>query len=626
MCGILGVVAVMGAQPSVDDTELIRLRDLMIHRGPDGAGIWRRENVALAHRRLAVIDRTPAGAQPTISDDGRIAMVYNGELYNDADLRRAILRADPRPFRTSCDTETVRRAIELWGEGAVARFRGMFALAWWDGRSRRMTLARDPLGVKPLFWMVRAREIIFASEPNAILAHHDVSPAPNLAMISAYLTTIRTAIGVETLFADLFSVEPGSMLRCDMTGDAPRLEVVRYWSPGAGGTEAPEIEEIRAQVESSIEAHLRSDAPVCALLSGGLDSAITTTVAARNIDQLRTYCAGALTDANDDDLACAQRIAREIGVRHDRAILTRRSFAERWPAMVRELGVPLSTPNEVAIYAVASRLRADGCVVTISGEGADELFAGYDMPMVSAWRFSRTNGAAALGGAFQLESNAWVPPRSKGVLLRPEIWSAVEEDTPLHLLYGEIFAECVIEAGERADPAEAHVRFLRRVNLTGLLGRLDSSTMLAGVEGRTPFADAKLAELAASLPMRLKFDPGNPVYDPVSNDSSNGGGGVATVGVARMVQTKIALRRAFAGRISDEAAQRPKASFPLPFQEWVADQSEALRRSSFARAIFSTDSIETIASAPSLHWRFAWPMMNIACWGDRWWGDDGAFA
>lgn len=609
MCGIFGIAARRGCSPSLNNAQVVRLRDLMSHRGPDGAGLWRRESIVLAHRRLAILDLSDAGAQPMLSDTERHALVYNGELYNCDELRSAIRAADRRPFQSHCDSEVVLRALELWGADALKKFRGMFALAWWDAQRQRLTLARDPLGIKPLYFAQCGDEVRFASEPRPLLEHPDFSVRPNLAAISGYLTTIRTTLGSATLFEDVRIIEPGERVEFDLSSDTVKESREFFWRSPAAAEVSLTPEDTRLVIEESVAAHLQSDVPVCALLSGGLDSAITTSVARERIANLRTYCAGAPSKAEDDDLACARRVADELGVRHDRAVVTRDLFARRWPQMVRAMGTPLSTPNEVAINTVAERLRADDCVVTISGEGADELFAGYEAPILATWQFVRVEHSFMAGGRFQLELSAWTAPQAKSALLREHVWSAVHQDEALFDAYDNIFARCASEAGPLADPVEIHLRFLQSVNLVGLLQRLDSATMLASVEGRTPFADVRVAEFAATCPMQSKFQP-----------SGTGAGDRGGVAVATRTQTKIALRRAFAGRIPQEALERPKASFPLPFEQWLADQTETLRRSAFLREIVRTDVIEQIAASPQEHWRLAWPMTNLAIWGDVWWG------
>lgn len=637
MCGIFGVLGSRARPLSITLDHATRLRDMLTHRGPDGAGVWAEQSVVLAHRRLAVIDPTDRGAQPMATPDGRFVLVYNGELYNDAELRRDLAARAVR-FRTTCDTETVLHALATWGLDALTRFRGMFALALYDTRLRTLTLARDPLGVKPLYFWHDERELVFASEPGPILAHPRVTPAPNLAMVSAYLTTIRTVLENDTLFAGVHALAPGQAALCDVSGGdvggAPVVRIVDYWRScavqRADVSEADAALDTRAAIRESVALHLRSDVPTCALLSGGLDSAVVTSIARAMHDDLRTYCAGAPSVAEErDDLSYARELAHYLNTRHDEAIVTRESFARRWPAMVREMGVPLSTPNEVAIHAVASRLRADGCIVTLSGEGADELFAGYEGPMLAALAHTRRRAAdpsyTLSGGRFELLSNAWIAPDLKRALLREEVSRATGADESLFSAYDAIFDKCAEECGAPGDPAsgfgasgggvdplEAHLRFHRRVNLTGLLQRLDTATMLASVEGRTPYADCAVALIAESMPMSVKF--------AIEEHARTARGGDAPPDDAPQCRTKIALREAFRDALPREVIERPKASFPLPFQGWLADNASALRDSSFARAIFTDDAVETVSSDPARHWRCAWPMTNIAMWGDRWWG------
>lgn len=620
MCGILGIVAGGGRTVELGDEQCARMRDVMAARGPDGAGLWRGDGVVLGHRRLAVIDPSPAGSQPMLLDDAatgrtRWALTYNGELYNDAELRRELER-EGVGFRTSCDTETVLHALARWGAEALGRFRGMYALGFVDLTQRTMLIARDPLGIKPLYFAPVDGGLVFASAIPAILAHPGSSAAPNLRMVSAYLTTIRTVLGRETLFEGVFALAPGEHAVVDLRTPDIGLRIGSHWrgraSSGGDGDLHAAAGEVRRTIEASVLVHLRSDVPMCSLLSGGLDSSAIALCAKHHKPDLRTYCAGAtVSGAGDDgplgagdDLAFARRAAAFIGTSHSEAIVQRSEFLERWSGMVREMGVPLSTPNEVAIYTVAERLRADGCIVTLSGEGADELLAGYEGPMDSAWRLYQEGetGARNRPGLHELDSNAWTGRGMKGAVLAPGIWSAIEQDAWLTDWYASAFERAREECG--GAPLASHLRFHRMVNLTGLLQRLDTATMLAGVEGRTPFADARFAEVAESLPMAVKY------RGPGEGEAAGAGG----------MRTKIALREAFAGALPEEVVRRRKASFPLPFVEWMGEHGELLRRSAFARAVFSPDAVELVASSPQKMWNLAWPMLNIAMWGDRWWG------
>lgn len=636
MCGILGIATTRGAAPSLDDDAVARLRDLMTHRGPDDAGLWRLENVVLAHRRLAVIDTSPAGRQPMVTPDGRAALVYNGELYNHDEIRDALARAG-RPCATRCDAEAVLLALDLWGEDALARFRGMYALGFYDARRRSLLLARDPLGIKPLYWaLVEAAghaEVVFASQIPPILAHPRVRARPDLACVSAYLSTIRVTLARRTLFAGVSTLLPGESIRVDLAGDRPVLRHERPSpaparpataadssapTPVPGLGTAPHAA-VRAAVADSVERHLRADVPACCLLSGGLDSSIVAALAARRLPSLHTYCAGTpAPGAEPDDLSFARLVASHVGARHAEAPVSRDAFAQRWPRMIADLGVPLSTPNEVAIFEVARRLRADGMVVALTGEGADELFAGYELPMLAALRFESDPARSALpdgararaASRFQVDSNAWVPVDAKPSILAEWAGRASERDAHLLAAYEEEFSLALHEpsAGCLADsPLErslrAHLRFHRRINLAGLLLRLDSATMLASVEGRTPLADEHVRRCADALPMRALFRPAVPPS------------GLASPAAAA---TKVALREAFADDLPPGVLARPKASFPLPFQPWLADHAVALRRSAFARELFTPAAIDAVAARPADLWPLAWPMINVALWGERW--------
>ena len=336
MCGILAVATRDGAPISLTDPQAIAMRDRLAHRGPDDAHLLRDHNTILAHGRLSVIDPTPAGRQPMTTPDGRFALVYNGELYNDADLR-ADLEREGVAFRTGCDTETVLSALAAWGPGALSRFRGMYALALLDRRGQTLTLARDPLGVKPLYlWTGRDRDeplAIAASEIPAILAHPEVSAEPDLLALSAYLTTIRTGTRERTLFRGVRALRPGQVITLDLRSPTLAETTHDLWDDlvGEPGDDAP----MRELVERSVALHLRADVPTCCLLSGGLDSSAITALASARAPGLRTYCAGARSEAPEtDDLSAARLVAEHLGVTHTEAIITPELFAERWPDML----------------------------------------------------------------------------------------------------------------------------------------------------------------------------------------------------------------------------------------------------------------------------------------------------
>jgi asparagine synthase (glutamine-hydrolysing) len=535
------------------------------------------------------------------SDDGSAALVYNGELYNDAELR-AELRDRGVRFRTDADTETVLAALRAWGPAALPRLRGMYALAYADTAAGCVLLARDPLGIKPLYFARAAvggrEEIVFASDLRAILAHPGVRARPDLVTASAYLTTIRLTLGERTLFQGVSTLRPGQtlLIGCD-PGPVVR-DLARHLpaSPDLPSDERERTGLVRETVTDSVRRHLRADVPLCALLSGGLDSSIIAGIARHNVGELRTYCAGAEGAQDEGDFRHARDVAARIGSIHTEVPVTREQFLQRWASMVEDLGLPLGTPNEVAIYGVAAALRAHGHKVALSGEGADELFGGYDLPLSAAAAYEAgPERGRTRPGAFQLASNAWVPLEAKAAVLSGEAHRATEGDAALIDQYSEEFE--TLRVGAPADsPLQAHLRFQRRVNLAGLLQRLDTATMLAGVEGRTPLADVEVMRLAEALPISDKFRPGTPP------------------------ETKRILRLAFAPDLPTEVVVRPKASFPLPFQGWLAGAASVLQSSAFAHEVFSEAALAAVAANPAGAWPIAWPVMNLALWGRRWWG------
>lgn len=578
------------------------MRAALQRRGPDGSGTWEHENVVFAHQRLAVIGSSEDGEQPMASADGRFHLVYNGELYNDRELR-AELSATGVLFRGSCDTETVLRAFEAWGAQAFERFRGMFAIAVYDSVEHVLHVARDPLGIKPLYYHHASGEFVFASEPRALLAHPHIEARPNVPMLSAYLTSMRSVLGENTLFAGVFAVRPGESLRFDATSGI--LTHTDYYTPAPVAADEQTARDaeaaMRAALEDSVERHLRADVPVCSLLSGGIDSSILCRIVADLGVELNTWCAGGYDgDEEGEDFAFARAMADEVGAAHREIVVDSQRFLRDWEWMVAELGMPLCTPNEVAIHAVSRDLRDAGYVVALSGEGADELFAGYEHAMVAALDFLRSPDDVRSSGAFQLEAAAWIPTSLKQHVFAPDVFAACENDDFLYRYYDELFARCKREAGPHATALDPHLRFLRHNNLTGLLQRLDSSSMLASVEGRTPFSDVRIAEFADRLPMAFKFDTSP---------------GATEVAGAR---GKTILRRAWSGRLANGIQTRPKQSFPLPFSGWLGERVGVLQSSSFANAFFGADVRREVMEAPTQYSQVAWPMINLALWGEHW--------
>jgi len=595
MCGIAGVIS-LSSPP--DPRQAERMAEVLAHRGPDDQGVWCDARAALAHRRLAVIDPTPAGRQPFATPDGRFVLVYNGELYNEREVR-AELEAEGIRFHTECDTETVLLALARWGLQARAKLRGMYALALWDTQDHRLLLGRDELGVKPLYFApISDREFAFASEPPALFQHPSVAPRPDPIAIAAYLSTIQIAVGRRTLFEGVGTLEPGEWLSIETTTGTLSVEVHPPEWNSYSTPEGTTGDVIRA----SAHLQLRADVPTCCLLSGGLDSSVLSSLALEVLPRLDTYCAGARSGDSigptSEDFRHAREVSDHVGSRHTEAPVSRELFLERWPQLIQRAGLPLCTPNEVAINEVARTLRADGKVVTLSGEGADELFAGYTLPLMLAHDHVASNDDRSSDALHFLTTIRWAHPAQLGALLA---------DTNIGEEVGPWIAGLHADAVEQADRdfptlSDADRRLCsivgmqRRVNLPNLLRRLDQATMLESVEGRTPYADRVVARHAETLPLNTRFRP-----DPTTPG------------------TKLALRNAFANCLPASVVSRPKASFPLPFESWLDGATHALD-GSFARAWFTPDAREQLRTDPKGLFTVAWPVLNIAMWGERWWG------
>ena len=600
MCGILGEVTARGEAVGLTDEQAERWLGELDHRGPDGRGLWRGENVLLGHTRLAVRDpRNGAAAQPITTPCGRYALVYNGELYNDAELRAsletAVLQATGGAgFQTACDAETVLWALTLGGRDALGSMRGMFALAFVDLETRTVLLSRDPLGVKPLVWASTPTGLAFASEPRALVSHPRVRLAPDMEMFSAYLATSRRTMAGRTLFEGVEAIQPGETLQIDLCKRRPRP--VQLYTPGllfgvAPADPAPEA--CRSVITDSVLAHLVSDVPVCSMLSGGLDSTIIASIVAGRRDDLATWCASGVDGGQEigPDPAEARALAGELGTRHHDVHLHASDFMGAWREHVAHLGQPLSTPNEVAISRLASAVRESGARVALSGEGADELFGGYDA-ILSAYATHGRLPAVPIGSArFHLEAAAWVSPAAQEGLLHGD--AAGQSDFVINA-YERAYALSETQVREGGGKLDAHLQLQRRFNLNALLERLDGATMRHGIEGRTPFADVEVARYAESLPMAAKFEDGQ----------------------AGAAGSKIILRRAFKGAIPERIEKRRKASFPLPFETWCAPVKDEIAGSRFLAEWVAPEVIQAVAGDPETHWRLTWLLGNLALWGD----------
>lgn len=608
MCGLVAVISLGDDPVSVDDAGARRLLVPIAHRGPDDEAVWSDGRATIAHRRLAVRGRAEnrqplALAPPHAAHE--IVLSYNGEIYNTEELRVRLEREGFAP-RSGTDTELLALALAAWGTAALPRLRGMFGLVAYCPTRNEVIVARDALGVIPIYYAVvsagAARECIVASEPTAILAHQDMRAEPDWASVGNYLTTLRLTAGGRTLFRDISALEPGCALTLRLGGATAPVTPTEWWRPGTvtpiAADEAAAL--VRSTVIESVEAHLVADESVCTMLSGGLDSSIITAIARERIPGLRTFCAGDGFQSSNSDLDAAREVAGLLQTDHHEVVIDEARFAARWPWMIDRLGVPLSTPNELAIHAVAEAMRPF-TRATLSGEGADELFAGYEPALEESERWISA-GARGSVESWHATTFGWIPPAHLPQLLAPAILVAARGE---QLTLNHIRA-CF---GREGDPRDlrTHLAVQRRLNLTSLLGRLNTAAMLAWVEGRVPFADVRVAEVAARLPLDCLLAP---------TASASG----TSIAVATVPRTKRVLREAFADLVPSRALVRPKASFPLPFERWLSSALPLVQSSSAVRLALAPAALDLLRDDLSHHWRTAWPLLNIGLWLRRWWG------
>src|SRR5687768_14620444 len=493
------------------------MRDTLVHRGPDSPGLLVDGSVGLAARRLSIID-LETGDQPLANEDGTVHVVQNGEIYNYRELRRE-LEGQGHRFRTHSDTEVIAHLYEQHGDDFVQLLRGMFALAIWDARRRRLVLARDRFGIKPLYYRATRGGLEFASELRA-LPRGDV----DLDALEAFLA-FNSIPGPLTIFRDVRKLLPGHLLVWD--GGEPTT--VRYARPApAAATELRResddelAEELRERLRDSVRAHLVADVPVGVFLSGGVDSSLLAALAAQETPEpLRTFSIG-FAEASFDERADARRVAARYGTRH-RELVLQPDGAELLPALAEAFDEPFADSSALPTYLV-SRLAAEDVKVALSGEGGDELFGGYytysaDLLALRTARLARL--------ARPLVERLPVSTRRTSVEYRAKRYVRAAHLPPLERHHGwkEIFSadaraqltgrrhgwdpvDVLRERFAETEGAELLARLQdvdERVYLVDdLLVKTDRASMAHSLEARVPFLDPAVADFAHALPTRQK--------------------------------------------------------------------------------------------------------------------------
>jgi len=596
------------------------MRDAIRHRGPDEEGIRIRGSVGLGHRRLSIID-LEHGSQPMVSEDGKLSIVYNGEIYNYRSLR-VDLSARGCRFRTHSDTEVLLKAYEVFGDDCVKHLRGMFAFAIWDERRKRLFVARDRLGIKPLYYALQRGELLFASEIKSILAAGAVRPILNQSAIPEFLAN-RYVAGSETLFRGIFKLLPGHVMTWSRGAG---LQIRRYWRlpevlSSADMSLTEQAHELRIRLEETLRSHLISDVPVGLFLSGGLDSSGLGALMARMVSKpIKTFAVG-FRDRAVDELSWARMLAGSIGSEHYETVVTPRGFFDALPHMVWQEDEPIAFPSSVPLFFV-SELARRYVKVVLSGEGADELFLGYNRYRVTAWneRFAKAyRMSMPTGMREEVRHGIGHMPRSARRYLER---SFLGKGSTIRELFFENFAvfPAAMQLGALRDPenlvrhdpyAVARAYFdaapggtLEKMSyadlqtyLVELLMKQDQMSMAASVESRVPFLDHRFVEYAAALPARYKL---------------------------RGWTTKAVLRKALGEVLPGPILKRRKMGFPTPVAAWLRGaftpllDELLLSDRALARSPLREDFLRRIAaehrSGERNHGDRLWLLMNLEIW------------
>ncbi|MGH3216589.1 MAG: asparagine synthase (glutamine-hydrolyzing) [Trebonia sp.] len=610
MSGIAGCLALAeGTRPDTDWT--VRAARRMTHRGPDDDGVFADGPIALAARRLAVIDPSAAGHQPMRSSDGRFWMVYNGEIYNHGELVQR-LRARGVQLRGQSDSEVLLEMFAAEGKDALRRLRGMYAFAIWDTRNQELFCARDPFGIKPLYYTLAegGNQLRFASERKALLGAGEVSVIDPDAL-RRYLS-FQYVPPPATMTPPVRSLPPGHFMVARLGGP---VDVFRYWRPVLRPAKSPAVdtpERILAVLRESVTTHLRSDVPLGAFLSGGVDSAAICALAAESRPGMLTFTAG-FARPGFSEIEQAQETAAALGLKSVPYVITAQEFAARLPQIIWQLDDPMADAAAVPLWFVAREARRHVKVV-LSGEGADELFGGYGV----YYQPSVVRAATRLPGWGRNSAGAMaarISPgqRGKGLLQRislplrdryignAHVFSGAEVNLLTRYGGGTVFDVTDPLFDQAASAGLDDVATMQLVDINtwlpgDILVKADRAAMAHGLELRSPFLDREVMAVASRLSRAEKTAAGT---------------------------TKFALREAVGGLLSQAAAERRKLGFPVPIGHWFRGELSGYAEQVIheARTEEWLDKREVLnvlrqfrAGDPEVPWRRLWVLLVFSLW------------
>ncbi len=621
MCGINGIAYSTRSGKSIDKDVLRRMRDVITHRGPDDAGEFADDRVGLGHRRLSIVD-VSHGAQPMFNEDRSLVIIYNGEVYNHAEYR-AELEACGHVYKTHCDTETILHLYEEHGPDCVNFLRGMFAFAIWNRREKSLFIARDRFGVKPLYYFhAEDGSLFFGSEIKTLLETGEIKPELNYNALPDQLANHGTS-GDETLFRGIRRLLPGHRL---IWRDG-RIEIDGYWDLSFEPKHEPRsdaefIDEWRELFRESVRLRLMADVPLGMFLSGGIDSsAIAAMMSTMVNDPIKTFSVG-FAEREANEFEYARVVAGKFGTEHHEITITPEQFFEKLPDLVWHEDEPIGFIASVPLYFV-SELAREHVKVVLTGEGSDEMMAGYG-------RYSKAVQMLGIGEKYESLTPTFVrsalrsgASRIGGKLTR----TFLTRDADIESLFldnfavfgrsmqGELFSDESKARIADANPFTRQTGWLARTDARELLDKLlyvdsktylhellmkqDQMSMAASIESRVPFLDHKLAELTARMPVNMKLRGGT---------------------------TKFLLKEAMKGILPDAILNRPKMGFPVPVGAWfrggfrgIVDEY-VLGERARARGIFDAGFVADLVKRHNVgenHDERLWALVNFEIWQRR---------
>lgn len=520
MCGICGYLC-----PKTDVSVLQSMVHSLSHRGPDGEGIWTNHEVAFGHNRLAIIDLTEAASQPMSTLDGRYTIVFNGEIYNYRELRSELMQAGEN-FQSASDTEVLLLGYRKWARNVLNKLRGMFAFAVWDDYRKQLFLARDRIGIKPLYYAQLEKGMVFASEIKAILRHPAVDRVINPAAVDSYLE-LGYVKGPGTIFRNIYALSPG----CWLQYQENKLEVDHYWTvdfyqPLLEGNEDDLIELLDYQLNDAVKSHLVADVSVGAFLSGGVDSSLVAAVAQKHMEKpIHTFTIG--FSGRGDERAFAATVAENIGSNHHENLVTP-NIIQKLPCLIRHLEQPLFDNSTLPTFLV-SQFAREKVKVVLSGDGGDEAFAGYDwtrfalaipdLPLkcsFQGWSWAYKTGISGLlkklaydighSGNLRYLRRTSVSKELRQWLFTPEFYRQIPNESPADM-------EKILRTAPVRDERDRFIYADLCAYLPeDVLFKVDRMSMANSLEVRVPLLDQHFLTWVLRLPFELRYRHGYGKY------------------------------------------------------------------------------------------------------------------